>query len=325
MLFWTMRKKMKLCDIKSINIDEFYHLQVGFDKNSDEAQRFVRVCKKLYEALHGKPRVVGHYIIHLFLLVDSLLEEYASGWEPHLADKLNDFDERRRKAADDVRNRRETEYERYYSEYGQLTQTRSDDANTIRRRHAFFTKEILNLLSPKKLDTKRSFTDLERKIVFFRDMELCQFCRMNEDSHKILWEECDIHHVTPHANGGATNIDNAALVHRDCHPNANVEKFREWWLRTGPARLGPSAGLPERGKSYAEKRMSARTESGQLVVEFVEDGISKRWDLPDRSDREAIRRLREEAVAFALDHGASNPGQANAVRKALTNGGYYIR
>ncbi len=86
-----------------------------------------------------------------------------------------------------------------------------------------------------------------------------------------------------------------------------------------------SSGRRGRGnRRYATKRMSARTERGQLVVEFTEDGTTKRWELPDRSDKEAIKYLRKEAVDFALAHGASDPGQTNAVRKALTTDGYYV-
>lgn len=86
-----------------------------------------------------------------------------------------------------------------------------------------------------------------------------------------------------------------------------------------------SSGRRGRGnRRYAKKRMSARAERGQLVVEFVEDGTTKRWELPDRSDKEAIKHLRKEAIAFALKHGASDPGQTNAVRKALTDADYYI-
>ena len=76
-------------------------------------------------------------------------------------------------------------------------------------------------------------------------------------------------------------------------------------------------------KRHATKRMSAREENEKLVVMF-EDGTSKEWELPDKTDKEGIRTLREEAVAFALKHGASDPGQTNAVRKALTNAGYHL-
>ena len=249
MLFWTVRKETKFCNIKSSNLDEFYHSQVGFSGDSVEARRFKTICRKLYEALSSKPRVVGHYLIHLFLLTDSLLDEYVRGtWEAHLANRLNEFERRRANAAEAEKNRRESEYKLYYREYGQLTQTRSDIANTIRRRHAFFTQEMLMLLSPKKLDEKRSFSELERKTVFFRDMESCRYCRMKDDVHKVLWDECEIHHVNPYADGGATSVDNAALVHRNCHPGSRseVEKFRRWRLESDHADPDSSPGTVRR-------------------------------------------------------------------------------
>ncbi len=61
---------------------------------------------------------------------------------------------------------------------------------------------------------------------------------------------------------------------------------------------------------------------GRLHVEFPDGGNS--WELPDRSDKKAIRHIREDAVNFVLDQGASYPGQTNAVRKALTDTGYHL-
>lgn len=85
-----------------------------------------------------------------------------------------------------------------------------------------------------------------------------------------------------------------------------------------------SSGRRGRGnRRYATKRMSARIEGGKLLVEF-EDGAANRWKLPHPSKKEDIKRLREEAVDFALEHGATDPGQTNAVRKALTDAGFHI-
>lgn len=283
MLFWTLRKEKRFCDIKSANIDEFYHSQVDFDDESKDAKRFERVCKKLEIALDGKPRLVGHYIIHLFLLVDSLMDEYAQGWEPHLAGKWFEFDKRRRKALEDIRNREETENPRYYYEYGQLTQTRSDNANTIRRRHAFFSEEMLKLLSPKKLDPTRSFSELQRQTVFFRDMEVCQWCRMNGNSHKVTWDECDIHHVSPHGEGGSTELSNAALVHRECHPKnrIDVEKFRDWWYESRPSgpdrpqlpyrRFPPPDGTKAKFK-YRGQLHRGEIRAGKLALDASHEG-----------------------------------------------------
>ena len=235
MLYWTLKKDRRFCDIKSSNIDEFYHSQVDFDEGSDEAKKFLKGCEILSAAFQGRPKLVGHYLIHLFLLVNDLLTDYSRGWESQLAAKWHEFDLRRHKAAEDVKNSREGEFSRYYYRYGQLTQTRSDNASTIRQRHAFFVEEMLKLLAPNKLDPKRSFSDLERQAVFFRDMEVCQWCRMNGISRRVSWDDCDVHHVVPYSLGGITEIHNAALVHRECHPTrqADVDKFNDWWSQAG--------------------------------------------------------------------------------------------
>jgi hypothetical protein len=86
---------------------------------------------------------------------------------------------------------------------------------------------------------------------------------------------------------------------------------------TGGGRVGRG------GVRYATKRMSARVERNMLIVDF-EDGSRKEWDTPNRGDKDEIRRIRDEAVKFALENGASDPGQTNAVRKALTDAGYHL-
>ena len=69
-------------------------------------------------------------------------------------------------------------------------------------------------------------------------------------------------------------------------------------------------------------RMTTRVEDSQLLVQFA-DGAREQWGLPDRSDNAAIRRVRDAAVAFAHGQGATL-GQVNAVKKALTDAGYYL-
>lgn len=85
----------------------------------------------------------------------------------------------------------------------------------------------------------------------------------------------------------------------------------------GPGRRGRG------NKRFAPKRMSAWVNDGQLTVEF-EDAARQQWSLPEADDKEGIRRVRDAAVQWALEQGASDPGQTNAVRKALTNAGYYV-
>lgn len=75
-------------------------------------------------------------------------------------------------------------------------------------------------------------------------------------------------------------------------------------------------------KKKARKKISARVLDGYLLVKFA-DTEPERWKLPDRLDKEAIKCVRDRAVAFARDHEATL-GQINAVKKALTDRGYYL-
>ena len=160
------------------------------------------------------------------------MDEYAPGWESRLASVLHEFEGRCKKASDAAKKGSEAgEFDKYWNSYAQWTRTNADLGNTIQRRHAFFVAEVLKSLAPEKLDKKRIFTDFERQTIFFRDKGLCQFCEMHSREHRISWKESEIHYVTPHSAGGVTEIDNGALVHRECHPKSNrdVEEFRNWW------------------------------------------------------------------------------------------------
>ena len=72
----------------------------------------------------------------------------------------------------------------------------------------------------------------------------------------------------------------------------------------------------------ATNRMVARVADRELSVRF-KSGDAKRWTLPARDDKVAIRKVRDEAVNFAEGVGAVF-GQLQAVKKALTDARYYV-
>jgi len=88
----------------------------------------------------------------------------------------------------------------------------------------------------------------------------------------------------------------------------------------GPSRPTPRP-MPPRVKK-ATLRMSTFVRSGTLFVEF-ENGRKNQWALPDQQDKDGIRKVRDAAVDFAQQNSASL-GQMNAVKKALTDAGYYV-
>jgi hypothetical protein len=77
-----------------------------------------------------------------------------------------------------------------------------------------------------------------------------------------------------------------------------------------------------RGPRQAERQQNIRI-NDKIEVAYPEDGIMQAWDLPSKNDREAIRAVRDKALAFAERHGASG-GQLKAIMKALTENGYYL-
>ncbi len=248
MLYRSVNEEHRFCETKSKNIDEFYHEHVNFDEKSKEATRFEEICDKIYGLFPRQPKLPkleNHSLIHLFLLVNQLSKEYAHGWESGLVEKWAEFESRRLKAAKDDKEGIETETNPYYRNYAQHTGKQSDSPDTIARRHVFFVEEMLKMLTPRKLDTKRAFSDLERQTVFLRDKRICQWCEMRGQKHEVSWNECEIHHIDPHAKGGATELENAALMHRDCHPkgNENPAKFKAWWDETHSTKKAQDTGM----------------------------------------------------------------------------------
>jgi len=65
-----------------------------------------------------------------------------------------------------------------------------------------------------------------------------------------------------------------------------------------------NAPAPQARQRLATNRMTTRIEGNVLLVEFA-DGASQQWKLPMKSEREAIRRVRREALDFAKSHDAN--------------------
>ena len=248
MLYWNKVKNKKFCDIKSSNIDEFYHEHVGFDRQGREAKEandFKKICDVVSQEFDGHPKLVRHHLIHLVLLVADLKEHFVpDSWKGRLAEALAEFKPRCKEAQDAANKKGDIEhkYIGYYFEYSLWTSTQSDQAANIQRRHVFFYQEMIALLGAIRKDDNRNFNPADREHIFYRDNRQCQYCEMEREqkqdvqgavmpSHKVDWEKVEIHHVDPHAEGGRTMPSNGALVHKDCHPKAEsqVHAFKEWW------------------------------------------------------------------------------------------------
>ena len=208
----------RFCDINAPSIDDFYYENLGFDPMSEGPRRFITILEKLHFCFRGKKtkKFLGHEALHLVLLVDTLLDNYTNTWRDNLAQAFEKF---RAALAEAKLTRNDPQPDQFWLRYGALTRVNSDRGENIRHRHVFFSQHMLDYLSAVPKDPQRTFGPIEREVVYYRYDRKCQVCQA-----EVPWAEVDIHHVDPHADGGPTDLDNAALVHKKCHPKGNAAK-----------------------------------------------------------------------------------------------------
>src|SRR5437870_1414719 len=90
--------------------------------------------------------------------------------------------------------------------------------------------------------------------------------------------------------------------------------------------VGTPSTMNARPLGWKERRakvtLTQRQEGNDLVLRFA-GGAERRFPLPPRSEKTAIRQLRDEAVSWARQNGATD-GQQGAVMRALTSRGFHI-
>jgi hypothetical protein len=225
LLFFVRRSRGgdAFTDINSRAIDTLYYTELDFDANRPEVKRFISILDWLEAAFAGakRPKMRAHEAMHLVLLVDSLWEDYDRGWQDKLVDAHDEFAENLVRAA---RTKDHQNPDEYWTQYGQWTRVNSDRADRIRHRHMFYVDKMMLAMGPLRLrDPKRSFGPLERELIYYRDKKRCAVCNA-----VVPWDDAEIHHVDPHANGGPTTVSNGVLVHQLCHPRgAAAAEFRE--------------------------------------------------------------------------------------------------
>jgi len=263
MLFVEQRKNgaWRLPDISNQALNEHYYDNLDFDPTSEVAVQFVEVLNTLEKIFEGQnlPKLRAHDAMHAMMLVDELRRDYAPGWKNNFAEALSKFLERLTIA----KKRNETgEFDEYWMEYGQWTRTNSDRGDNIARRHKFYVSRMVrNLGDLKPLDSMRTYGDMLRRVLFFEQDKTCAVCL-----REVHFDDMEVHHVTPHASGGKTSVENGAIVHKECHPKSQqaVAEFGERWR--------------ERKKNLDSRRKGISI-SDKIVpdmnagADFVQDGV----------------------------------------------------
>lgn len=222
MLVFERAETGNLIDIGTAEVDDYYYRHLDFQLTDPRVVRITRVLDQAVQIFAGQltPKFRGHEAIHIVLLIDSLMQGYTKSWVSRLHEAYDRFKEH---AAIDKKARSGE----YWFEYGSLTQTQSSEARTIQRRHAFFSREMLEELEPALLDPTRLYGEVEREVLYYQQGKKCAVCGLD-----AKWHEVEIHHVEEHQAGGQTTLENGAVVHKHCHPKGNASaEFAKTWAK----------------------------------------------------------------------------------------------
>ena len=255
MLFFERAAQGNWIDIGTQDVDDYYYRNLGFDMNAPGVTRLSRVLNLAVQLFAGQaaPRLKAYEAIHIVLLLDSLLDDYTRGWHASFIGAYDDFKAKVAHAKKDQRGE-------YWDEFGTWTQTQSAQARTIQRRHVFFVREMFRGLNPVLLDKTRIFGEIEREIVYYREAKRCAVC-----GELIQWPDLEIHHVEEHQTGGQTVVDNAAPVHKDCHPRGqNALNFKEEWFTRLKQRAKQTGSPPALSEEDLDSPDEADDAAGEL-------------------------------------------------------------
>ena len=220
MLFFQGATQGNWMNIGTKPVDDYYYQNLSFDIYSEKVMRFGKILHLAVDLFVGYkgPKLKVHEAIHVFLLIDSLMDEYTTSWEK---DFITAFDTFRYKAAID----KKVKDGEYWLKYGALTMTQAAGASSLEARHEFFSRKMLDVLKPVKKDNTRIYGLVEREILYYEYKKQCAVC-----DEEIHWEDLEIHHLNEYQHGGQTTLENGVPVHKRCHPKgpAAQDFYKQW-------------------------------------------------------------------------------------------------
>lgn len=206
-------------DLKAANIDAFYLNKASLPAGEPNAAKLLEVLTQAaslpeIHRIRDGNKLKFQWAFHFALLVDSMLRgEYVdASWRGRLVDSFEKF---REDCTQGSRAFKQGQRTRHYTEFVQpLSGSGSDTAEIIRRRHQFLLQEIIRAVQPRPRDPQRTFGEIEREIMWYRQSGCCAHPECKKPTAL-----CDMHghHIREHSQGGATTLENGVLICRTCH------------------------------------------------------------------------------------------------------------
>jgi len=191
-------------------------------ENAPEARRVLSNLNALYDVFKDDPMIGNggsirelnreYIILSLYLLTRHIKQHYvyAQAEKTLIRDFFLKFYQRWQNPDDEDRDVLS------FSEHRQQDQKNVEARHLIIRQLFFqYAKEQKKELSLK--DTKRTFNEAERIVIYRRDKGLCQVCLKEGKAEKeavVGWSEYEADHVIPHTKGGPTAVFNGQVLCR---------------------------------------------------------------------------------------------------------------
>ena len=141
---------------------------------------------------------------------------HITGREAELAGWFEAFEQRRL----EDREKPEDERDPALISYQERTSHATDGVDSLRFRMDTLLESLHSVVPDlMPLDTRRSFTDAQRKVIWLRDRKCCQV-QLRCGGAECDWENWHADHKTPWARGGTTTVDNGQV----CCPACNLAK-----------------------------------------------------------------------------------------------------
>ena len=200
-----------ICNIKNADLNRMYDAHKNFDTACPEAKNIKRVLDYLNNMFHSKvPELKRYNIVSLFILIMDMLPNYdIKGREAEIANWFAGFEADRLL---DEQKAPEEQDPRLILYHEHLSHS-SDAEDSLRYRHNFLKESLLATVPnlPQK-DSKRSFDEAQRQVIYRRDNGNCKVCGIHCD-----WNNWEADHIVPWSRGGKTEIENGQVLCQACN------------------------------------------------------------------------------------------------------------
>lgn len=198
-------------------LNKMYDKYTDFDTGGKYAKKTKRTLDALYKAFPERSSDLERYnVIALYALMFSLGDSFVCDQRLYtrLREWFTEFESERAADRDRPEDKRSLELAEYQGFISQST----DKEESIRSRRNILERRFLESwpgLKPK--DSRRQFTDGQRRAIYHRDERRCQLKIECDGTETLGWDEWEADHIVPYAKGGLTTVENGQVACRDCN------------------------------------------------------------------------------------------------------------